>query len=112
MNDMKELMKLIEMLKNPKELNEFLTMIVETAKPILYHAGAEYAGIYKDYVNNEEWRNLRAKEKYLIFKAYMDAGFTEDQAMSLLLTETHNAVMRAQSMTKSMGDGIAKGLTD
>lgn len=112
MNDIKEFMKLIELLKDPKELNDFLTLIIETAKPILYHAGAEYVGIYKDYVNNEEWRNLRAKEKYLIFKSYMDAGFTEDQAMSLLLTETHNAVIRAERNAKVMGDAVKRSLSE
>lgn len=112
MKDVKEMLELIEMLKNPEELNALLTMIVDTAKPILYHAGNEWVGIYKDYVNNEEWRNLRAREKYLFFKAYVDAGFTEDQAMSLLLTETHNAMIRAQTQTKNLTNGIVKGLSE
>lgn len=112
MKDLKNAMDLFELLKNPEEIKALITLAVSVLKPVLYHGCSEGMAMYKDYVANDEWKALVAENKFKIYQSYINAGFTEEQAMSLLLTETHEAVMRAHNMTKSVVDGVQKGLTD
>lgn len=112
MKEMKTAMELLDLLKNPEEVNALITFAMSVLKPILYHSCSEGMAMYKDYVANDEWKALVAENKFKIYQAYVKAGFTEDQAMSLLLTETHNASIRYGKMTKNALDGIAKGISD
>ena len=109
MNELKELLELMDLLKDPTKANGLITTVVSTMKPILYHAGKEMTEILRDYVGNDEWKKLQAQHKWKTFEAYKEAGFTEDQAMSLLLTETHNAVIRTKNSTENAITAAKKG---
>ena len=43
--------------------------------------------IYKDFANNTEYPVVVAKAKKNMYDAYVDAGFTEDQALALMIND-------------------------
>ena len=55
--------------------------------PIAIDVAKELFEIYKKYVDNEELHIYRAKNLMNDYQAYINAGFTEDQAFTLLLND-------------------------
>lgn len=95
---MDELLKMI--LENPEATTVIISSYVEKYKPVLYSVGQELHNIYKDYANNTEYPQTVAKVKKNMFDAYVGVGFTEDQAMALMINDNiqlMNAVKRSAS---------------
>lgn len=110
MNDILELLTLMK--KKPDDVNFLIDLAVAALKPVLYRAGSELLDVYKDYVANDELYKLRAQHCYKTFQAYMEAGFTEEQAMSLLLTTIHQSAIQTKKTVEGTINGIAKELND
>lgn len=80
--------KILDMLiQNPELVQEVIAGIVEQYKPILYAIGKELLNIYKDYANNTELAETKATARKNQYDAYISVGFSETEAMSLLLTD-------------------------
>ena len=78
--------KILEILKsNPELIVPMTKELINKYKPIAYELLHEVLDVYKDYVNNEELWSLEAKSKRNYFNALVDVGFSEDQALTLMI---------------------------
>ena len=77
---------LLPMLMGDTEMAaETIENLVAQYKPIIYAVLREGFQGYKDIVDNDEYFVQRAQMRCKMYKAYIDAGFTEEQAMLFLL---------------------------
>lgn len=70
--------------------------MIEKYKPMAYEVANIIEDIYRDYSNNTEHPALVAKVKKNMYDAYVDAGFTEDQAMALMINDNIQLMERIQ----------------
>ena len=66
---------------------EGISAVVSQYKPLIYAVCKEFWGMYKDLVNNEEYYTVSAKSKRNEFDALIDVGFTETQALALMIND-------------------------
>ena len=64
---------------------ETIENLVAQYKPIIYAVVREGFQGYKDLVANDEYFTQRAQMRHKMYTAYIEAGFTEEQAMLFLL---------------------------
>ncbi len=60
---------------------------IEQYKPLVYDVCNEVVPICRDYANNKELCKIRATLKKNTFDAYVEAGFSEEQAMATMLND-------------------------
>jgi len=75
------------LLENPDELKEMIKDQVDQFKPLVYMVGSELLEVYKDYANNIEFFITKAKIRKNQFDAYVEVGFSKEQAMMFLLND-------------------------
>lgn len=75
--------EILELLKDPEAIGA-LHDIIEVYKEPIYSVLGEFVSIWKDFINSDYY-DLTAASQSKMFEAYRDAGFSEDQAMMLLL---------------------------
>ena len=73
--------------ENPEVAINLVHGYIEKYKPVVYGLGNECLEIAKDYVENDELHRLCAMAKRKTFLAYTEVGFTEDQALALMLND-------------------------
>lgn len=95
------------LMENPKEAEEALKYIVKEYKPLLYVVCNEILGIYKDFSENLEYPATVAKSRMNLYKAYVDVGFSNDQAMALLLQDIKN-IKTLKDNIKQSSENISK----
>ena len=78
---------LAKLLENPEALLEIGKTYVEKYKPVAYGVAQEFANVYKDYSENTEYPAIVAKVKKNMYDAYLNVGFTEDQALALMIND-------------------------
>lgn len=103
---MDEILNLIK--DNPEVVSALIKGSIEKYKPFIYEVGGVLLDIYKDFAANTEIADtsaLRYRNKY---NAYVKQGFTEDQAMSLLLTNIRSEATLVKSVCNS-GNTLPKG---
>ncbi len=83
--ELDDLMKMAT--ENPEMLAEIVSGLVSRFKPMVYRAAKEILNIYRDYAECDEIFELNAKVHRKGFEALVKEGFTEDQAMALLLRD-------------------------
>lgn len=64
-----------------------LKVLIEKYKPMAYEIGNIFVDVYKDFANNTEYPAVVAKAKKNMYDAYVEAGFTEDQALALMIND-------------------------
>lgn len=74
-------------LEDPEGIANSVHTYIEKFKPALYAFLKDIFECYKDFSNNEEYFKVCATVKKNMFDAYKKAGFTTDQAMSLILND-------------------------
>ena len=99
---MNELLGLL--LTNPSAVQELIKSEVGKYKPLVYMVGQELLEIYKDYANNTELFATTAKARKNQFDAYIGVGFSEDQALTLLL----NDMVRMKESIKNLSSNVSK----
>lgn len=91
--------KLLEiLLENPETASVIISGVVEKYKPILYAVCKEFYGIMKEYADCNEVFELGAQLKKKSYDAYMRVGFSDEQAMALLLNDNLQLI---QNMKKT-----------
>ena len=80
-----ELMKLF--LENPEIALAMIKNFTEKYKPVVYFICDEIHNMMKDYANNTEYFETCAKIKEQQFNAYVNVGFTEDQAIAFIIND-------------------------
>lgn len=80
--------KILELLMgNPEMLVPVIKEYINKYKPIVYNLAQEVVEVYKDYSNNTEYPAIVAKTKKNMYDAYVSVGFTEDQALALMIND-------------------------
>ena len=100
---------LTSLLENPEALKEMIKEQVGQYKPLIYMVGSELLDVYKDFANNTEYFTTKAKVRKNQFDAYIEVGFTKEQAMMFLLADIDNMKKSISNVTNSVG---SKGKKD
>lgn len=82
---MEQILKLL--LENPNTLMPVIKKYINSYKPMVYELAQEVVEVYKDYSNNTEYPAIVAKTKKNMYDAYIAVGFTEDQALALMIND-------------------------
>lgn len=75
------------LMENPDMLMLTAKEYINKYKPVVYGLSQELVEIYKDYSNNTEYPATVAKVKKNMYDAYVNVGFTEDQALALMIND-------------------------
>ena len=96
------------LLENPEALKVLIKEQVGQYKPLLYVIGQELLEVYKDYANNTEFFITKAKVRKNQFDAYVEVGFTKEQAMMFLLNDIENMKKSISNVTNGVGSKSKK----
>ena len=97
MNDLFE-----SLVGNPEEAKVLIEEMVGKYKPLLYSVCNELFGIYKNFSNNLEYPATIAKVRKNQFNAYIEVGFTEEQAMVLMINDIKMVVDQFKNSANSV----------
>ena len=92
--------ELLELLQN----KETISAMIDQYKDLVYFVAGELWKVYKDYVANDEYFDTCAKAQKKMFDAYQANGFSEEQAMQLLL----NRNLEISKMCNSYNSSVSK----
>ena len=73
--------------ENPESLGEVVKTCITKYKEPVYDVLKELMIIAKDYSENTEYPAIQARIKKNMFDAYVNVGFTEDQALALMIND-------------------------
>ena len=80
--------KILELLgSNPELIVSVVKEYISKYKTVVYDLAQEAVEVYKDYSNNTEYPAIVAKTKKNMYDAYVSVGFTEDQALALMIND-------------------------
>ncbi len=82
---MEQLLEIL--LTNPETASALIHEYAEKYKPAIYAVGKEMLTVFDDLSKNKEFFKVKARIRKNQFDAYCAAGFSEDQAMALLLND-------------------------
>lgn len=82
---MEEILKVL--IENPESVGVIVKTYITKYKEPMYDILKELMVIAKDYSENTEYPAIQAKTKKNMFYAYVNAGFTEDQALALMIND-------------------------
>lgn len=94
--------------ENPDAAVDIIHGYIEKYKPVAYRVGNECLEIVKDYVGNDELYNLKAEHEMKKFAAYKKAGFTEEQALAILLNDNLKLMKNLKEMSVSNSSKVAE----
>ena len=77
-------------------------------KPMVYDLAQEVVEIYKDYSNNTEYPTVVAKTKKNMYDAYVSVGFTEDQALALMINDNIQLMKNIKQISSSTNKRTTK----
>ena len=103
---MEEILKAI--LNSPEGANTLIAELVKQYKPVAYAVLSELFGVYKDWVNNQDYFETEAKFTWNRFKALTNCGFTQDQAMAIILKEDRQFEQQIAKNTASVAKSTEK----
>ena len=73
--------------ENPECILPITQEYINKYKPLIYGLLHQFLEIYKDYSLNTEYQETVARIRRNSYKAYLNVGFTEDQALALMLND-------------------------
>lgn len=92
--------KILEiMMSKPEMLVPTIKEFINKYKPVIYDLAQEIANVYKDYSNNTEYPAIIAKTKKNMYDAYISVGFSEDQALALMINDNIQLVKNMKQMS-------------
>lgn len=92
---------LTQVLVDPEAGAKSLHGLVLKYKSLLYCICAEIHSMLKDLTNNDDWYATNARNYKQYYDAYMNAGFTEDQAFALVMKDSTMHSNIAKSISTS-----------
>jgi len=99
---------LYNLLENPDELKGMIKEQVDQFKPLVYMVGSELLDVYKDYANNIEFFITKAKVRKNQYDAYIEVGFTKEQAMMFLLADMDSMKKSISNITNGVSSKSKK----
>lgn len=95
--------KILELLgSNPELIVPVVKEYINKYKPVVYDLAQEVVEIYKDYSNNTEYPAVVARTKKNMYDAYVSVGFTEDQALALMINDNIQLMKNVKQMSNSV----------
>lgn len=92
--------KILEiMMSKPEMLVPTIKEFINKYKPVIYDLAQEIANVYKDYSNNTEYPAIIAKTKKNMYDAYISVGFSEDQALALMINDNIQLIKNVKQMS-------------
>lgn len=96
---MEQILRLL--MENPETLTSAIKEYVNKYKPVVYGLAQEVVEIYKDYSNNTEYPAVVAKTRKNMYDAYVSVGFTEDQALALMINDNIQLMKNVKQISSS-----------
>lgn len=94
--------KILELLMGDTEmLLPVIKEYINKYKPVAYGLVQEVVEVYKDYSNNTEYPAIVAKTKKNMYDAYISVGFTEDQALALMINDNIQLMKNIKQIASS-----------
>lgn len=92
--------------EEPKDtsLDDMIKEYINKYKPTVYMVCKEMLEIMKDFVKNDDYYKVVAENKRNMYDAYVKTGFSEDQAMALVLNDNlqlMKSIQNAKTTTNS-----------
>lgn len=101
--------KILELLgSNPELIVPVVKEYINKYKPVVYDLAQEVVEIYKDYSNNTEYPAVVARTKKNMYDAYVSVGFTEDQALALMVNDNIQLMKNVKQMSNSVNKSKTK----
>ena len=101
--------KILELLMSkPEILVPVIKEYINKYKPMVYDLAQEAVEIYKDYSNNTEYPTVVAKTKKNMYDAYVSVGFTEDQALALMINDNIQLMKNIKQISNSVNKSKTK----
>ena len=101
--------KILELLMSkPEILVPVIKEYINKYKPMVYDLAQEAVEIYKDYSNNTEYPTIVAKTKKNMYDAYVSVGFTEDQALALMINDNIQLMKNIKQISSSTNKRTTK----
>ena len=103
---MNELLELL--LTDPDQIEVVVKQSIEKYKPLIYSLCGELLDIGKDYANNKEITKVNATLKKNQYDAYLEVGFTEDQAIAFIINDNLKLMENIKKASSSIGKLTSK----
>lgn len=101
--------KILELLgSNPELIVPVVKEYINKYKTVVYDLAQEVVEIYKDYSNNTEYPAVVARTKKNMYDAYVSVGFTEDQALALMINDNIQLMKNVKQMSNSVNKSKTK----
>ena len=101
--------KILELLMSkPEILVPVIKEYINKYKPMVYDLAQEVVEVYKDYSNNTEYPTIVAKTKKNMYDAYVSVGFTEDQALALMINDNIQLMKNIKQISNSVNKSKTK----
>ena len=94
----------LEIIQQFIENPELASTLIQEAKPLIYAVWKQVLEIYNDLINNEELPEIEATARYKKYTALCRRGFTQSQAMDILLADIgafNNSIAKASGVIKA-----------
>lgn len=91
--------------ENPESLGAVVKTHITKYKEPIYDVLKEFMIIAKDYSENTEYPAIQAKIKKNMFDAYVNVGFTENQALALMINDN---IQLMKNIQKSVNNASVK----
>ena len=95
---------------NPETIQQIAGNLLNQYKPVAYSIIGELFTLYEDLANNRRLHGAHADMKWNAYSAYIDAGFSPEQAMALLL-ESQGAREKLFRQISSMAETAQSALS-
>lgn len=101
--------KILELLaRNPEMIMPVVKEYIAKYKPLVYSLAQEIVDVYKDYSENKEYPAIVANTKKNMYDAYVNAGFTEDQALALMINDNIQLMKNIKQISSRGGSFTTK----
>ena len=94
--------------ENPDALTPIISEYANKYKGILYALCSELFTVYKDFVNNAEYFETIAEKSFREYASLMNAGFTAEQAMDIILREKNHSYRNIAKSINSLTETLQK----
>lgn len=91
--------------ENPESLGAVVKTYITKYKEPIYDVLKEFMIIAKDYSENTKYPAIQAKIKKNMFDAYVNVGFTENQALALMINDN---IQLMKNIQKSVNNASVK----
>lgn len=92
--------------ENPECILPITQEYINKYKPLIYGLLHQFLEIYKDYSHNTEYQKTVARIRRNSYEAYLNVGFTEDQALALMLNDNLQLFKNIKNSSNSAASSI------